>query len=151
MELDRLRLARDLIKAGLRLAVVRSMTDIGTRTLRQWWKDIHGVRPSNGKLPESVLSFIKDKDSAARLSAFAAIHRRLYGATLTPETLLSTWQEFQDICCPIDINAAYFAARDVKARIVAFPRCTQCSASFIYDRGSRHTDRCPFCGTNIAA
>lgn len=84
-ELEHLRLAYDLIQAGLRLSIVRGMTGIGTRTLRQWWWDVHGVKPSNGKLPESVLSFIKDKDSAAKLSAFAALHKRLHGSKLTPE------------------------------------------------------------------
>lgn len=150
-ELEKLRLAHALIQAGLRLSIVRGMTGIGTRTLRQWWKDVHGVRPSNGKLPESVLSFIKDKDSAARLSAFAAFHRRLYGSELTPESLLTTWREYQRLCGAIDINAAYFAVRDVRAWIVSLSRCRACHAIFIYDAGSRHTDRCPFCDTRVLA
>lgn len=148
-ELENLRLARDLISAGLRLTIVQALTGVGVRTLRQWWKHVHGIRPSNGKLPESVLSFIKDKDSAARLSAFAAFHRRLHGSELTAESLLTTWREYQQICGAIDINAAYFAARDVKARIVVLQRCQECNAGFIYDAGSRHTDRCPFCKTQI--
>ncbi|MEO1767673.1 FlhC family transcriptional regulator [Thiobacter aerophilum] len=150
-ELENLQLAHALIRAGLRLSIVRGMAGIGTRTLRQWWKDVHGVRPPNGKLPESVLSYIKDKDSASRLSAFVALHRRLHGSELTPESFLTTWREFQRICGPIDINAAYFAVRDVKVGIVAFPRCDQCNAGFIYDAGSRHTDRCPFCDTRVLA
>lgn len=150
-ELEKLRLAHALIEARLRLSIVRGMTGIGTRTLRQWWKDIHGVRPPNGKLPESVLSFIKDKDSAAKLSAFAALHKRLHGSKLTPECLLTTWREFQRLCAPVDINAAYFAIRDIRARIVVLARCTVCSAAFIYDAGSRHTDRCPFCDTRVLA
>ncbi|MBU9211617.1 FlhC family transcriptional regulator [Burkholderia multivorans] len=150
-ELQKLRLAHALIQAGLRLSIVRGMTDIGTRTLRQWWKDVHGVKPSNGKLPESVLSFIKDKDSAARLSAFAALHRRLHGSELTPESLLTTWREYQRLCGPVDINAAYFAVRDVRAWIVSLSRCRVCNATFIYDAGSRHTDRCPFCDTRVLA
>ncbi len=149
-ELESLQLAHDLIRSGLRLSIVRGLTSIGTRTLRQWWKDIHGAKPSNGKLPESVLSFIKDKESAAKLSAFVAVYKRLnHGIVLSPENLLTTWREFLRICGPIDINAAYFAVRDVKVGIVVFPRCDQCNAGFIYDAGSRHTDRCPFCGTKI--
>ena len=35
-ELESLRLAHDLIRAGLRLSIVRSLTKIGTRSLRQW-------------------------------------------------------------------------------------------------------------------
>lgn len=150
-ELENLRLAHALIHAGLRLSIVRGMTNIGTRTMRQWWKEVHGTKPSNGKLPESVMSFIKDKDSAARLSAFAALHKRLHGSELTPESLLTTWREYQRLCGPVDINAAYFAVRDVRAWIVSLARCRVCNASFIYDTGSRHTERCPFCDTRVLA
>jgi len=151
VELESLQHAHDLIQAGLRLSIVRGLTDVGTRTLRQWWKDIHGVKPSNGKLPESVLSFIRDKDSAARLAAYAALHKRLHGAVLRAENLLSTWREYQHYCGPMDINAAYFAVRDVKAGIVILAHCRVCNAAFIYDSGSRHTDHCPFCGARVIA
>lgn len=150
-ELESLHLAHDLIRAGLRLSIVRSLTKIGTRSLRQWWKDIHGVRPSNGKLPETVLSFIKDKDSAAMVSAFGAFHNRLHGTTLTPENLLASWREFQRICGPLDINAAYFTVRDIRARIVMLSHCDVCHADFIYDAGSKHTSQCPFCATKVVA
>jgi hypothetical protein len=147
--LETLHLAHDLIRAGLRLSLTRGLTDVGTRTLRQWWKEIHGARPSNGKLPETVLSFIRDANSAALLSAYSALHLRLYDLDLAPESLLSAWREFQRLCAPIDINAAYFAIRDIRARIVMLPYCTVCGAAFIYDAGSKHTDRCPFCGTRV--
>lgn len=148
-DIENLRLANELIRAGLRLSIVRSLTNIGTRALRQWWKDIHGVKPANGKLPETVLSFIKDKDSAAVLSAFGAFHKRLHGTALTAENLLTVWQEFQRICGPLDINAAYFTVRDIRARIVMLSHCDVCHADFIYDAGSKHTDHCPFCGTKV--
>ncbi|MDO9227332.1 MAG: FlhC family transcriptional regulator [Pseudomonadota bacterium] len=146
-DLGSLQQANDLIRAGLRLSLVRGLTGIGTRTLRQWWKDIHGVKPSNGKLPETVLSFIRDRRMAARLSAYAALHERLNGRSLTAENLLSTWQEFQQFCGPLDINSAYFAARDVKTKIVLLSNCQVCNASYISDAGSKYTDHCPFCDT----
>jgi len=148
-ELENLQQAHELIRAGLRLSIIRGMTRIGTRTLRQWWKDVHGVKPSNGKLPETVLSFIKDRDSAARLSAFAALHQRLFASDLTTTSLMTTWQEYQRICGPLDINAAYFAARDVRVKIVMLVPCQVCNAAFIYDAGSKHTDHCPFCETRV--
>jgi hypothetical protein len=150
VDLKTLNLARDLICAGLRLSIVRGLTGIGTRVLRQWWKEIHGVRPSNGKLPETVLSFIRNMDSAALLSACSVLHLRLRGDNLSPESLLVVWREFQRLYdVPIDINATYFAIRDIKARIVVLTRCDVCGASFIYDAGSKHTDHCPFCETRV--
>lgn len=148
-DLENLQLARALIQAGLRLSIVRALTDVGTLTLRQWWKDIHGVRPANGKLPESVLSYIKDEDSAARISAFAALYRRLNGPALTAGGLLTTWQEFQRICGRFDINAGYFALRDLRAHIVALSRCGACRAAYIYDTGNEFTEKCPFCGAQL--
>lgn len=149
--LETLRLAHDLIHAGLRLSIVRGLTDIGTRTLRQWWKEIHGVRPANGKLPETVLSFIHGMDSATLLSAYSALHLRLRGPDLSPESLLAVWREFQRLCTPIDINAAYFSVRDIRARIVVLAHCNVCGAAFIYDAGSKYTDRCPFCETRVVS
>jgi tRNA G26 N,N-dimethylase Trm1 len=63
--------------------------------------------------------------------------------------LLAVWREFQRLCAPIDINAAYFAVRDIRARIVVLAHCKVCGAAFIYDAGSRYTDRCPFCETRV--
>ncbi|TXF13552.1 FlhC family transcriptional regulator [Pelomicrobium methylotrophicum] len=150
-ELGKLQLAHDLIHAGLRLSIVRALTGVGTRTLRKWWKEIHhGKRPPNGKLPETVLSFITDHETAAVVSAYATFHIRGYN-DLSAASLMAAWREFQRICAPIDINVAYFAVRDIRARIVVLADCNTCRARFIYDVGSRHTDRCPFCDTRVIA
>lgn len=148
-EIANLQHAHELIRVGLRLSIIRGMTRIGTRTLRQWWNEIHGVSPANGKLPETVLSFIKDRESAARLAAFAVLHQRLFERELTTTSLLTTWREYQRICGPLDINAAYFAARDVRVKIVMLVQCQECNATFIYDAGSKYTDYCPFCETKV--
>ena len=150
-DLENFQHAHELIRVGLRLSIIRGMTRIGTRTLRMWWREVHGVSPSNGKLPETVLSYIKDREAGARLSAFAALHQRLYPDELTTTSLLTTWREYQSICGPIDINAAYFAARDVRVSIVMLVPCRECNALFIYDAGSKHTDFCPFCETKVVA
>jgi hypothetical protein len=148
-ELENMQLAQQLIRARLRLSVIRALTDVSTLTLRQWWHDIHGVRPANGKLPETVLSFIKDADMAARISSFAVFYKRLNGTTIAPGWLLNTWMEYQRICGDIDINAGYFAVRDVRAHIVMLSRCDKCRAGYIYDTGNKYTDQCPFCQTKV--
>lgn len=148
-DLENLQHAHELIRVGLRLSIIRGLTRIGTRTLRQWWKDVHGVKPPNGKLPETVLSYIKDRDSAARLSAFAALHQRLFNKELTTTSLMTTWREYQAVCGPIDINAAYFAARDVRVSIVILAHCHGCHAAYIYDTANKYTCQCPFCETRV--
>lgn len=152
VELNNMRLAHDLVRARLRLSIVRGLTGVGTKTLRQWWKEIHGVRPPNGKLPETVLSFIRSAETAAVISAYSAFYMRLCGHEVMPASgLFTTWLEFNRFFLPIDINAAYFAIRDLRARIVVLARCSACSAVFIYDVGNTHTECCPFCKTKAVA
>lgn len=157
--LNNLIIARDLISAGLRLPIVGRLTGVGTRILRKLWKEIHGTSPKNGRLPDTVLSFIEDYDSAAKLAAFVAIHKTIYGVSvpasvddklnhlsLTPQSLLSAWREFQIISTAnLDINAAYYAVRDVSIQIVMFIKCRTCDARFIYDPRKKYTECCPFC------
>lgn len=145
-ELNRLQLASSLIRSGLRLSIVRALTDVGTMTLRQWWKDIHGVKPTNGKLPETVLSYIKNTDAAAQIAAFVALYKQLNGGTApTAEGLLVAWQEFERICGKFDINAGYYALRDIRAHIVTLLQCGLCGAAYIYDLENKYTEKCPFC------
>ena len=146
-EIENMSLVRDLIGAGLRISLVASLTKVHPRTLRSWWKEIHGKPPSNGKLPETVLSFIKNQDDAATVSAYAALHHRFYGCTLSAGSLLTSWREFRRLCAPLDINAAYYAVRDIKVGSVTLMSCCQCKASFIYDSTKKATSRCPFCET----
>jgi flagellar transcriptional activator FlhC len=68
--IDRLVDARELIDARLRLSIVAALTNLTSGTLRKLWKDVHGVRPPNGKLPESVLSFITNVRADADLYRF---------------------------------------------------------------------------------
>ena len=137
----------ELIASGLRLSIAREMVNISIRTVRHWWREAHGRSPSGGKLPGTVLSFIRNAESAAKVSAYATLHQRLRGADLSPESLLAVWREFGQLCGPIDVNAALFAIRDIRTHTVVLTRCTKCGATYIYDSGTRHTDRCPFCKT----
>lgn len=149
-EFQRLRVAHDLISAELRISWVRNLTGVGLRTLRLWWKEIHGKNPSPGKLPESVLHFIRNQPSASRLSAVALFHRKLQGRTLDADSLLSTWLSFQAICGPIDINAYYLAVRDVETGMVGLLECSGCEASYLHDPTNTNTNRCPFCDAHVA-
>lgn len=148
VELSNLNLAHRLVRAGMRLSVIGHMTGVGVRTLRAWWKEIHGTRPSNGKLPDSVLAFIESREDAAKLAAFACFYRALHGQEFSGDSLLDACEQFRRVCGSIDINAAYYAVRDVRARIMRLVRCRECGARYLYDENHRrHGDRCPFCGT----
>lgn len=142
--------ALELTRLGLRISITRSLTGVCQGTLRQWWKEVHGARPPNGKLPETVLSFIRDQNSAAVISAYAALHTRIRPNDCSAEALLTTCSEFKRIFgSEMNINAAYYVTRDIRAHIVVFAHCTDCGAGYIYDTASRLTERCPFCGSGM--
>lgn len=140
--------ASELIKAKMRLSIVQSLTGFTIRPLRALWIEIHGEGAKNGKLPESVLSFLVNQPMAAAVSTFISLHLRDHDATgpLNVHSLMSTWRTYQKLCGPLDINAAYYALRDLRVDFVSFPKRTSCGVHFIYDPGSTLTSRCPFCG-----
>lgn len=144
--------AAELIRGKLRLSLVQSLTGLTIRPLRTMWKEIHNEGPSNGKLPESVLSYMVNQAMAAGISSFTSLHLRQNSASdqLTAQTLLDSWRTYQRLCGPLDINAGYYALRDIRADFVSFPKCACCDAHFIYDPGSTLTSRCPFCGHSPA-
>ena len=147
--IDRLIDARELIDARLRLSIVAALTNLTSGTLRKLWKDVHGVRPPNGKLPESVLSFITNVRADADIAAFLSLYQRLNGDfEVDSRRLLKAWAAHQQLCGPLDINAAFHALRDVRAKLVSFIRCPKCHASYIYDTALTLTSRCPFCATS---
>ncbi|MGP3505428.1 FlhC family transcriptional regulator [Paracidovorax citrulli] len=141
--------ARDLIQAKLRLTIVHSLTGLSIPQLRNLWRDIHQDIPRKGKLPESSLSFMTNRSEAAQLSAFVGVHLQLFGEpSSNPEHLLMSWQAHRGILGELDINACYFALRDVRTQIVNFIRCQKCDGQYIHDLGSHLTSRCPHCGTD---
>lgn len=145
-ELKEMNLVRDLIAAGMRPSIIRGLTGVGTRCLRSWWWTIHRERPPNGKIADTILSYIRSRRQAARFSAYVSFYKRIYGIqTLTGESILHSWREFTVLNGKLDINACYFAIRDVKVQIVVISQCRRCGAEYLFDVSTPFTDRCPFC------
>lgn len=140
--------AADLVRRRMRLSIVSSLTGVSQRTLRTLWKETHGEGAPNGKLPESVLSFITTPKAAADVAAFINLHLQQWGSvkTIDPEHLLHTVDTGARIGQEINVNAAYYALRDLRAGFISFPKCSGCGAKFVFDvSAGRNADRCPFC------
>lgn len=149
-ELENHRLAAELIRLRLRVPIVNYLTQIHHKPLRARWHAIHHESPPNGKLPESVRSFISNPLSVAELSTFVAMYARLddEGGTnkVTAAMLLRAWHMHRRVTHrELEINAAYYAIRDVRAKIVEWRRCGHCQANFIYDVNAANARACPFC------
>ncbi|CAN7645699.1 flagellar transcriptional regulator FlhC [Acidovorax sp. LjRoot129] len=145
-KLEQMLLARDLIQAKLRLSIVAALTGVTQEPLRKMWKELHGERSPNGKLPESALSFVNNVQMVSNLSAIVLLHQKLHKTKeLTPTTLLATWNTHVALLGPIDINAAYYVLRDVRSNMLTVMQCSRCEVSYIYDRELSLTSRCPYC------
>ena len=148
-ELENHWVAHELVRLKLRLPLVNHLTGINIKPLRRQWNRIHPNSPPNGRLRESVRAFISDSFSAAELASYVAIYIRLAPDTdnyIDPALLLRALTMHQRIAHrELDINAAYFAIRDVRAKIVEWRRCSRCQTGFIFSPGAFHMRSCPFC------
>ena len=146
-ELESLNTATKLVSRGLRLTIVSALTGVSQRTLRKLWREIHGKSSPNGKLPESVLSFITNKQVAADVAAFMGVYLQQCGPVkaIDPNKLMYTLDLCQRMSMDINVNVAYYGLRDLRAGFISFPKCSGCGAKFVYDSESKHTNRCPFC------
>lgn len=145
-KLEQMLLARDLIQSKLRLSIVAALTGVTQEPLRKMWKEIHGERSPNGKLPESALSFVNNVQMVSTLSAVVLLHKKLHKTKeITPTTLLTTWKTHSALLGPLDINAVYYVLRDVRSNMLTVMQCSRCTASYIYDRELSLTSRCPYC------
>lgn len=146
-QLDALTTASKLIGMNLRLTIVGALTGVSDRTLRKLWREIHGKSSSNGKLPESVLSFITSRQAAADIAAFMGVYLHQCGPvkTIDPNKLMHALELCSRMSMNININIAYYGLRDLRAGFISFPKCSGCGARFIFDTEKKHTNRCPFC------
>ncbi len=148
-ELENSRVAHELIRLRLRVPIVHYLTNIHSKPLRLRWRQLHNEKPPNGKLPESVRSYICDAMMLANLSSFVAIYNRVDDSeskSITAAMLLRVWKMHCRIGNDnLDINAAWYAIRDVRSKIVGWQRCNRCQTMFIYEPNESHARSCPFC------
>ena len=153
-ELENSRVAHELIRLRLRVPIVHYLTSIHPKPLRLRWRQVHGESPHNGKLPDSVRPFITNPMMLAKLSSFVALYNRLdegAGRSVTAAMLLSAWEVHGRVGSGgLDINAAWYAIRDVRSRIVGWERCARCQAMYIYEPNVSHARSCPFCRLALA-
>lgn len=142
-------IARDLVASKLRVPIVHRLTGLSIPQLRLLWHDTHDSIPRSGKLPDSSFAFMTNRAEAAALAAFVGLHIQMFGAANdNPKHLLVSWNTHQRLLGELDINAAYYALRDVKSGMVNYVRCLGCNAQFIHEAGYYLTSVCPYCRTS---
>ena len=146
-EIENLVLAQRLIREGLRLSIAQHLTGITTLAGRTLWREAHGTKPPNGKLPETSLYFMVTSTMACDISAFAAFYSRLYDKkyTVSAKTLDYAYREFKRIIPHFDINAGYRVVKDMDIGYMTLKRCGECEAHFVYSPEHKRANKCPFC------
>ncbi len=148
-EIERFRDARDLVKLGMRVSIISALTGVTPHLVKKMWKDTYNQVSPSGQLPTSVHVFVKDAVTAANLSGFVAHCAMKYAdlkLALTARNIIIAQQQYRRLAgCEIDINTAYYALRDVAARLVEWKHCCTCDAHYMYLVRSFPLRACPFC------
>jgi len=141
--------ALELMKAGLRVPLVHSMTSVSLRALRSQWKEIYGEDSVPGRMPASVLACIEKGQSpmimSTAVSAYLAVQDTNRGDVV--DTFLLAWNITKKMASDADINAAWYAIRDTKAGLVLWVECNSCEANHIFAVELKKTNSCPYCGS----
>ena len=153
--IEKTQLASILIQRKLRLSIIGSMINIDVKKLRKLWKEINGVSPSHGKLPESVFTFLKKNQKAsAQISAFLNVYFGKFKDSdrqmeIDVYRFINSHRICSDLGLDIDINFAYYGIRDVIHGNASFPVCSVCRTRFLFDAyAGGQAKRCPFCKTS---
>lgn len=140
-----------LLAEGMRIVLVQSITGMPQRQLSKIKSAYHDTDIPAARLPTSVASFIKAGQSTMILSSLVSTFLATKGQeSEVAAGFISAWKAAK-LCAgsqQIDINAAWYAVRDVKAGEIAWAKCNECLAGFMPDLFSAKTaDCCPYCGT----
>lgn len=144
--------ASTLIRDGMRIALVHSITGIARGHLLDLRKAIHGDdAPMQGRMPNDTMAYIKSGQSPVALATVVAVYFGAERKHRSPvEAFMDAWSVaklFADGTTPIDINAAWYAVRDVKSGWISWGFCRNCKAGYLLDtKQTKKTDSCPYCG-----
>ncbi len=146
--------ATRLVIEGMRIPLVHSLTGISCKQLSCVWRAEKGddaVLPGRGVT--GVLSYLKKSTNQKlhiALSTIAGMYfiiEKSHPRSTHAEIFLLAWQSryFFVEDEEIDINAVWYAIRDIKATELHLSECPRCHSSFIYDFNIEEISRCPFC------
>ena len=145
-DLENWRATQQLVQREMRVTLITSITGVTARSVRQLWYEVHGHGARNGKLPESASTFLTSQQDCADLSAYIAMHAALHREEdwLTAAALIQTVDICRHAGVRVDINAAYYVARDVASGELTRKRCGRCHARYLYSLRCEATLECPY-------
>lgn len=143
-----LEVAELLIDAGMRAHLVSIFCGLDRMIVRRFAEDVSGGDIQGGRVPVSSLRYLKAKQDAQGLSAFAVFYQSIYGGKITPYSLFRAFDDFSRLYLGrIDINGAYFVIAELISGSLQFCECS-CDSTYLYEPSLPFTKACPFCREN---
>lgn len=145
--------AASLIRDGMRIALAHSITGVSWRMLREVWEACHGEdNTPPGRMPGDTIAYINSGQSPLALATVVSVYLSAEKEHRSPvDAFMSAWEVaklFSEGPAAIDINAAWYAVRDVKSGLISWGHCKNCKAGYLLDtKQTKKIDCCPYCGT----
>lgn len=145
--------AASLIRDGMRIALVHSITGVSRHNLLDMLKAVLGKdNPPPGRMPSDTIAYIKSGQSPLVLATVVSVYLCAEKEHKSPvDAFMAAWgvaKLFTDGFSTVDINAAWYAVRDVKSGLISWGYCKNCKAGYLLDtKQTKKTDCCPYCGT----
>lgn len=145
--------ATSMIRDGMRIALAHSITGVSWRMLREVWEACHGTNNTPpGRMPSDTIAYIKSGQSPLALATVVSVYLSAEKEHKSPvDAFMAAWDVaklFSEGPSAIDINAAWYAVRDVKSGLISWGCCKHCKAGYLLDtKQTKKTDSCPYCGT----
>lgn len=143
-----------LIRDGMRIALVHSITGVSWRMLRELWSAQHAdlLPPRRARI--DIIAYIKSGQSPLALATVVSVYLSAEKERKSPvEAFMAAWavaKLFTDGPA-IDINAAWYAVRDVKSGLITWGYCKSCKAGYLLDtKQTKKMDCCPYCIAEVA-
>jgi len=152
--------ALTLIRCGFRTKIVEHATGLRMSIVRQLYKEIWGCSPTPGMLPQSV-NVVKSWGRLAQASLFADMYHGLHGSIIYRQVditrVLCAYRAYVMLHNqmalpkqPLDINAAWVIARDLRAGTAMLRRC-KCGYPTMLLAHQHKKMLCPICQAPVRA
>lgn len=144
-------IARDLVSRGMRPTLVKSLTNVRQREVRQLWFEKHGQHSTPGQTPKNLVHYLKGDRQHCDISYAAVVYLNLSDQSakyqIDPAVIIDAYDIVQHDVPTFSVEAMYYIARDWKNRQFHYEDCPKCRLPFITHLEDERHAHCPFCAT----
>lgn len=143
--------AIELLSYDLRPCIVVLETGITKQKSREFYQELHGVRPRPGQMRDSD-SIIRTRKEYAAASYLMRLYVQLaphYETSVNPEAVVAAHRILRDADLPkeydIKLSETWVLARALRSAEAALVTCSSCRAHYLEVAHQHSAPSCPFC------